>query len=98
MKHLQMLSLLLIEMFLLKTLIELIIFFTEANKTYTEEKDFRTRSMKIAETVRELDKKVSEYQTDGKEALAEKCKQVSDKIRTELLWEQPKYDIIKRFR
>ena len=69
-------------------------FFTEANETYTKEA-FRARTMKIAQTQKKLDEKMEEYQNDEKEAQVEKCKQVSDKIRVELQWKEPKYKPIE---
>ena len=46
--------------------------------------------------VQELDQKVLELETTDNKNVAEKYKQVSDKIRTELLGKSPKYDIINQ--
>ena len=69
-----------------------------ANKIYydaetisREERDFKTKRKDISDKVDELDRRMEKYEEDGEKDLAEKYKQMSDKIRTRLLNEKPKY-------
>ena len=70
-------------------------FYLDAETTHREKKDWRTRRKDISEKVDALNERIEKYENDGEKDLAEKYKQVSDKVRTRLLGENAKYDKTK---